>query len=321
MKTRLTETLGIRYPIVQGGLSYLAYAELAAAVSQAGGLGQVTATFVGEPDWLRLEIAKVRRLTDRPFAVNFALGRRFVPELVDVVLAERVPVVSITGGNPEPVLSRLAGSGIKTLVLVAGVRQAVKAESLGADIVVAVGCEGGGHIGRDDVTTLVLVPRVVSSVKVPVVASGGIADGRGLAAALAFGAEGVEMGTRFVATQECVAHERYKAALVAADETETVVIERSIGRPARVLKTEHATDVLARELGGASAEEILALVRGEYNRKAAIDGVMTEGLAWAGQSVGLIDDLPTVAELVERTMAQAREACLRLGRACAASAD
>lgn len=314
MKTRLTELLGIRYPIIQGGLSYLAYAELAAAVSKAGGLGQITATFVGEAGWLREEIAKVRRLTDRPFAVNFALGRRFSPELVEVALGERVPAVSVTGGNPEPVLSRLKGSGIKTLVLVAGVRQALKAESLGADVIVAVGTEGGGHIGRDDVTTMVLVPRVVSAVRVPVVASGGIADGRGLAAALAMGAEGVEMGTRFVATKECVAHEQYKKALVAATEADTIVIERSIGRPARVLKNPYAEYVLAKENEGIPAEELVPLVRGEFNRAAAIEGRVDEGLAWAGQSTGLIEDVPSVAELIERTVAEARLASERVAR-------
>ena len=312
METRLTRLLGIRHPVIQGGLAYLAYAELAAAVSNAGGLGQVTATFVGEAGWLRNEIAKVRRLTDKPFGVNFSLGRHFSPELVDVVLAEKVPVVSITGGNPEPVLVRLAGSDIISMVLVAGVRQAQKAEGLGAGVVIAVGCEGGGHIGRDDTTTLVLAPRVARAVKVPVVASGGIATGGQLAAALALGAEGIEMGTRFVATQECVAHPNYKQALVAAKETDTLVIERSIGRPARVLRGPYSEQILALEARGASTEELLPYISGAANRRAAIDGKMDEGFVWAGESVGFIDDVPTVAELMERLMAEAEAARRRV---------
>ncbi len=316
LKTRLTELLGIRYPVIQGGLAYLAYAELAAAVSNAGGLGQITATFVGEVDWLRQEIAKARALTDKPFGVNFSLGRRFSMDLVEVALEEGVPVVSVTGGNPEPVLARLAGMPVKKMVLVAGVRQAQKAESLGADVVIAVGCEGGGHIGRDDVTTMVLVPRVVRAVSVPVVASGGIADGRGLAAALTMGAEGVEMGTRFVATRECIAHPRYKEALVRARETDTVVIERTIGRPARTLRTSYTEEILAREARGAQPEELLPLVSGEANVRAAVEGHLEEGFVWAGQGIGLIDDVPSVAELVPRIVAEAAEACGRAGQLC-----
>ncbi len=314
LRTRVTELLGIRFPIIQGGLAYLAYAELAAAVSNAGGLGQITATFVGEADWLRREIAKVRALTDRPFGVNFSLGRRFSMDLVEVALAEGVPVMSVTGGNPEPVLARLAGTPVKKMVLVAGVRQAQKAESLGADVIIAVGCEGGGHIGRDDVTTMVLVPRVARAVSVPVVASGGIADGRGLAAALMLGAEGVEMGTRFVATQECIAHPRYKEALLRAKETDTIVIERTIGRPARTLRTPYTEDFLAREARGATPEELLPLVSGEANVRAAIEGRLEEGFVWMGQGVGLIDDVPPVGELVPRIVAEAIEACQRAAR-------
>lgn len=264
---------------------------------------------MGEVAWLRTQIATVRRLTDRPFAVNFSLGRRFSLDLVDVAIEERVPAVSITGGNPEPVLARLAGTCIVSLVLVAGVRQAQKAEALGASVIIAVGAEGGGHIGRDDVSTLVLLPRVLEAVKAPVVASGGLASGRGLAAALAMGAEGIEMGTRFVATQECVAHPNYKQALVNARETDTVVIERSLGRPARVLRSAHVERILALEARGALPEELMPLISGECNRRAAIEGDMEEGFAWAGQSVGLIHDVPPVAELIERTVAEA-EACL-----------
>jgi NADH:quinone reductase (non-electrogenic) len=188
MKTRVTEIFGIKYPIVQGGLAYLAYAELAAAVSNAGGLGQITAATLGTPEKLQEEILKVRALTNKPFGVNFAIAKHDnggkYQELLEVAIDEKVPVISLTGANPQPVFERIKGVNIRTLVLVAGVRQAQKAEELGADAVMAVGKEGGGHLGRDDISTMVLIPRVVDSVSIPVLASGGIGDGRGLLAAL-----------------------------------------------------------------------------------------------------------------------------------------
>lgn len=298
--TAFTARFGVAYPIVQGGLAHLAFAELAAAVSNAGGLGQITAASFQTPDELRAEIARARALTARPFAVNFALGHRRLDDLLDVALELGVPAISITGGNPEQFLRRVAGTGTRTLVLVAGVRQAQKAESLGADAVIAVGQEGGGHLGRDDLGTIVLTPRIVDAVSIPVLASGGIGDARGLAAALALGAAGIEMGTRFVATRECVAHERYKAALARASERDTVVIERSIGRPGRVLDTPGARRVLEAEAAGASFTELLPLIEGATNRRGAHDGDLDEGFVWAGQVIGLIDDVPTVRELLDR---------------------
>lgn len=315
MRTRLTELLGIRYPIVQGGLAHLAFAGLAAAVSNAGGLGQITAASFATPEDLRAEIQRARRLTDKPFGVNFAIGHRPLDDLLDVALDENVAVITVTGGNPEPLFRRMAGHPARKLVLVAGVRQAQKCEELGADAVIAVGYEGGGHLGRDDVGTIVLLPRVATAVSIPVVASGGIGDGRGLAAALALGAEGIEMGTRFVATRECVAHPAYKEALVRARETDTAIIERSIGRPARVLRGPAADRVLSAEARGAGIEELLPLISGEVNRRAAIEGDLDAGFVWAGQVVGLIDDVPTVAELVERIVTDARAAVERAASA------
>lgn len=317
LHTRLCDLLGIRYPVIQGGLAYLALAELCAAVSNAGGLGQITAATLHEPERLRAEIRKTQSLTTKPFAVNFAMGYRSLEPLVDVALEEGVRCVTITGGNPEPYIKYIDErvAGVKKIVLVAGVRAAQKAESLGADAVIAVGYDGGGHLGRDDVGTMALVPRVVDAVKIPVVASGGIMDARGLVAALALGADGIEMGTRFVAVAECAAHPRYKELLQAAKENETVIMERTIGRPARVLKTGGAQRVLEAEAKGASLDELLPMISGKVNAAAALGGDMEAGFVYAGQGVGLIDDVPTVAELFERLVSGAREIAGRLGRA------
>ncbi|HUZ01530.1 MAG TPA: nitronate monooxygenase [Thermomicrobiaceae bacterium] len=307
MRTRITERLGIRYPIVQGGLAHLAFAGLCAAVSEAGGLGQISAaTIPGGPQGLRGEVRAVRALTERPFAVNFAISEhRGTMDLVEVALDEGVRIMTFTAGNPAPYLERLAGTGVATLVLVAGVRQARKVEELGGSAVIAVGFEGGGHLGRDDVGTLVLVPRILESVSIPVLASGGIGDGRGLAAALAMGAAGIEMGTRFVATAECVAHEHYKLALVDAAETDTTIIERSLGRPGRTLENAAAARVIALEESGAPRDEVLAAVSGEANKVGAIAGDLERGWVWAGQIAGLIHDVPTVRDLLDRMVADA----------------
>lgn len=314
LRTRLTELLGIDCPIVQGGLAHLADAGLAAAVSNAGALGQITAASFPAPDELAAEIRRCRSLTDRPFAVNFALGHWDWSGHLAAAIAAGVPAVSVTGGNPEALFRAIGAAPMRKLVLVAGVRQARKAEELGADAVIAVGCEGGGHIGRDDLSTLVLVPRVLDAVSIPVAAAGGIGDARGLAAALALGVDGIEMGTRFVATRECRAHPRYKEALVRAAETDTVVIERSIGRPGRALRTPHAERILAAEAGGADFAALFPLISGEANKRAALDGDLDGGFAWAGQVAGLIDDVPSVAELIERMVAGAAEILGRLGR-------
>ena len=251
LATRATEVLGIRYPITQGGLAHLAFAELAAAVSNAGGLGQITASTLESAEVLAQQIAEVQALTDQPFAINFQLGRRDLSEMVLIAAEMGVPAMSFTAGDPRQYFQLLEGTAVRKICLVATVRQAQNAESLGADVVVAVGQEGGGHIGRDDLGTLVLVPRIAESVRIPVLASGGIADGRGLIAALALGAEGIEMGTRFIVTRECIAHLNYKQAIIDAQEDGTMVVERSIGRPARVLRTPLAEAILqVEQLGG-----------------------------------------------------------------------
>ncbi|WP_428910471.1 NAD(P)H-dependent flavin oxidoreductase [Niallia sp. Krafla_26] len=316
MKTRVTEIFGIEYPIVQGGLAYLAYAELAAAVSNAGGLGQITAATLRTPENLRNEIHKIRKLTDKPFGVNFAIQRyngNYL-DLLEVAIVEKVPAISITGGNPQPVLERLKGENIKTLVLVSGVRQAQKAEELGADAVMAVGQEGGGHLGRDDIGTIVLIPRVVDSVSIPVLASGGIGDGRGLLAAFALGAEGIEMGTRFIATQECVhAHEKYKQALLQAKETDTVIIKKTLGSPGRVLNSEYTQNIIEREKAGATYKDLEEIISGKANCNYIYDGNEEKGYAWAGQVIGLIDDIPTVQELFDEMIRTTENGYDRIG--------
>ncbi|MBX5467115.1 MAG: nitronate monooxygenase family protein [Firmicutes bacterium] len=313
MRTRLTERLGIRYPILQGGLAYLARAELAAAVSNAGGLGQITATTLPSPQALEAEVARLRSLTTAPFGVNFALGRRPIEDLLAAALALRVPVISLTGGNPEPYVEQIRRAGAEWITLVGSVRAAVKAEALGATAVVAVGYEAGGHLGRDDVTTLVLTRLVVEAVRIPVVASGGIADGRGLLAALALGASGVEMGTRFVATQESPAHPRYKAALVAGEATGTAVVERTLRSPGRMLASPWTEAIAIAEAAG-DQERLLELIGGAANRRAALDGELDRGFVWAGQAMGLIRDVPSVAELIRRMVAEAEAAWQTLGQ-------
>ncbi|GEK35147.1 nitronate monooxygenase [Kurthia sibirica] len=302
MKTAITDLFGIEKPIIQGGLAYLAYAELAAAVSNAGGLGQVTALSLPSPEALRDEINKTKTRTNKPFGVNFAIGMHGsgYEDFVRVAVEENVPVISITGGNPAPVMALLKGAKCKIIILTAGVRQAQKAEELGAHAVIVVGQEGGGHLGREDLGTMVLTPRVVDCVSIPVIASGGIGDGRGYAAALALGAQGIEMGTRFINTVECVhAASSYKEQIVAANESDTVVIKRSIGGPARVLHNDYADEIIEIEEKTPTYDALREHISGEANKRLIYEG-REDGIGFAGQIVGLIDDIPTVADLLQR---------------------
>lgn len=323
MRTRVTDLLGIRYPIVQGGLARVATAPLAAAVSNAGGLGQIATAGIGadgagglcSPDELRAEIRKCRAMTDAPFGVNFPIGRSAIEALLDVALEERVAVIALTAGNPAPYIPRCKDGGAKVLVLTAGPELAKKAEAAGADMVATVGYEGGGHLGRGDETTLVMVPRVVAAVGIPVLASGGIASGAGLLAALALGAEGVEMGTRFVATQEARAHANYKQALAAAKPEDTRIIKRSLGMPGRTLDSAHVQAVLAAEARGAPKEEIVPMILGSVNARATDDGELDQSFVWAGQSVGLVNDVPPAGEVIRRMVTEAEAGLGRLARA------
>ncbi|MBP1968241.1 enoyl-[acyl-carrier protein] reductase II [Virgibacillus natechei] len=308
MRTKVTTLLDIDYPIIQGGLAYLAYADLAAAVSNAGGLGQITAMSLSSAEELRGEIRRLKTMTRKPFGVNFAIGQHGRPfeHMVEIAIEEKVPVISVTGGNPKGVLDMVEGHEIKKLVLVAARRQAEKAEELGADAVMVVGQEGGGHLGRSDTGTLVLTPQVVDHVSIPVIASGGIVDGRGMMAAFALGAEGIEMGTRFITTKECVdAHVSYKQAILDADENATVVIKRSIGMPARALEnpwTEQILNIEKREQGYDSLKDYIS---GEANKHYIYDGDESKGFGWAGQGAARIKDIPTVSQLMESIIEEA----------------
>lgn len=300
--TKVTELLGIEKPIIQGGLAYLGYSTLAAAVSNAGGLGQVTALSLPTAEDLRNEIKKTRQLTSKPFAVNFAIGRyrEKYEAYVQVALEESVNIISITGGNPAPILDLVKDLDVKTLVLVASVKLARKAEDKGADIVVVVGQEGGGHLGLNDLGTQVLIPRVVDSVNIPVVASGGIADGRGILSALALGAEAVEIGTRFIATDECIeASAFYKQALIDHSEDDTVVIKRSLGGPARVINNSFAQKILSIENETPTYEALRTYISGEANTRFIYDG-LENGFGYAGQSMGLIHEVLSVEKLFQQ---------------------
>ncbi len=308
-ETRLTDLLGIKLPIIQGGLAYLAYSDLAAAVSNAGGLGQITALSLGSPEELAEEIDKVRILTDKPVGVNFAIGThgRHYERFVQIAVDKGIEAMSVTGGNPAAFLNMLKGTSVKKLVLTAGVRQAVKAEELGADAVMVVGNEGGGHLGRDELSTMVLVPKVVDAVSIPVVASGGIADGRGMMAALALGAEGIEMGTRFIAVKECVhAHPAYKEAIIHGTEKDTVVIKKTLGTPGRAISNAHTASILSMESKSCTYEDLKDYISGETNKKFIYEGNHEAGFGWAGQAIGLISDEPTVEELFDQMLSQAK---------------
>ncbi len=311
LDTRITRVFGIRYPVIQGGLARIARAELAAAVSNAGGLGQIAMAGVGPtPDLLRAEIGKAKALTRAPFAVNFPIGHQNIDALLDVAMEEGVAAVSLTRGDPRAAIRRLQGSGIRVLVLVSGPTQAKKAEQAGADAVATVGYEGGGHLGRSDLTTFVGVPLVANALSIPFVAGGGIADGRGLAAALALGADGVEIGTRFVAVREAFAHENYKTALLGA--ANTVIVKRLLDQPGRALANQWTRDYLDAEAKGTAREALLDMVKAEANERGVLHGDVDASLLWAGQCAALIEDVPTAKEFIDRLVAQARSSAARL---------
>ncbi|MBI2859971.1 MAG: nitronate monooxygenase [Chloroflexi bacterium] len=317
-KTWLTETLGIKYPIIQGAMLWLSRAELAAAVSNAGGLGIIAAASFHTAAEFREEIRRAKALTGRPFAVNFTLmpTRRRISweEYIAAALEEGVKVIETSGRSPEPYIGWLKEAGVTVMHKVARVRDARTAERLGVDAVTITGFEAGGHPGMEDVTSLALIPRAVDSVRIPVIAAGGFADGRGLAAALALGAQGVLMGTRFMASQECPLHPAIKELMLRSSETDTVLVERSIKNAARVLKTGFALRVLEMEQNGATLDELFPLISGARIKRAYESGAVDDAVLYCGQAVGQITDIPTVKEIIDRTVHEAGEAARRLCR-------
>ena len=301
-KTRLCDLLGVEYPIIQGGMNWIANAELAAAVSNAGGLGVISPTsrMKLEDDLeqnLRNEIRKTQSLTDRPFAVNFPLQTPDVDKLIEAAIELGVRVATTSAGNPALYTARLKEAGVTVLHVVASVRHAQGAEKRGVDVVIAEGYEAGGHNGFDELSTFVLVPQVVDVVSVPVVAAGGIADARGLVAALALGADGVQVGTRFVATHECAAHQNFKDEVVKAIDTGTVITGRRLG-PTRGLKNEFTALLTEMEAAGATPEELLVTVGLGRSRSGELDGNTKDGELYCGSIAGMITEIVGAADVV-----------------------
>lgn len=307
----LCNVLSIQYPIIQGGMGDISSAKLAAAISEAGGLGTIgcgTSTI----EEVECKITDLKSMTARPFAINIAINvTPYIEGLIELVIKHEVPVISLSAGNPSPYIQRLQDHGIKVMAIIASVKHAVKAEEAGADIVVAEGFEAAGINSPLELTTMTLIPQITANVQIPVVAAGGIGDGKGLAAALVLGAEGVQMGTRFIATQEMQAHELYKQRLVDASDVETRIIGRKVGRVRRVLTNDYVATLEKRENEGMTLEEFNEATTEEQHKLGAIKGDMQNGYINSGQVAGLIDDVPTVQELLERMMKEAKEACKR----------
>lgn len=306
MQTEITELLGIQYPIIQGGMAWVAEHHLAAAVSEAGGLGLIGAANA-PAEWVREQIRAAKNLTEQPFGVNIMLMSPYADEVAQIVAEEGVKVVTTGAGSPEKYMERWKQSGIRVIPVVASVALAKRMERCGADAVVAEGCESGGHVGES--TTMALVPQVVDAVQIPVIAAGGIADGRGIAAAFMLGAKAVQMGTRFIATQEAQVHESYKNQVLRAKDIDTRVTGRSTGHPVRALRNEMTKRYLELEQEGASFEELEQLTLGGL-RRAVVEGDVRMGSMMAGQCAGLVREILPCSELVPQLMQEAK-ACMK----------
>ncbi|MDI3540578.1 MAG: enoyl-[acyl-carrier protein] reductase [Thermosediminibacterales bacterium] len=306
--TEICDILGIEYPILQGGMAWVATGELAAAVSNGGGLGIIGAGNA-PPDIVEKEIKKAKSLTNKPFGVNVYYMSPFVDEVIDVVIKEKVAVITTGAGNPGKHIDRLKEAGVKIIPVVASVALARRLERMGVDAIIAEGMECGGHIG--DLTTMALVPQVVDAVNVPVIAAGGIADGRGLAAAFMLGAKGVQMGTRFICSEECTVHDNYKMAIIKAKDRETVVTGRTTGHPVRALKNKLSRQFELLEKQGADIKQLEELGTGKL-KSAAIDGDVETGSLMAGQIAGLIDNIMPAGRIIHEIIKEAEEIIKKL---------
>ncbi len=308
LKTDICDLFGIEYPIIQGGMAHLATAELAAAVSNAGGLG-IVGGGAPEPEWVREQIRLTKQKTDKPFGANIVLIAAKAEEIISVILEEKVAVVTTGAGNPGPYIPRFKEAGIMVMPVVASVALARRLQRAGVDAFVAEGMESGGETGQ--ITTMALVPQVVDAVKVPVVAAGGFADGRGLVAALALGAQGIQMGTRFVCSEECIAHPNCKKAIIDANDRSTVLSGQSTGYPMRALEYRFTRAYMDRESAGIAIEELFQLGVGKI-RQGMIDGDVEEGTLLAGQISGMIKEIKPVKAIIEEMVAEAEAIITRL---------
>lgn len=300
MKTEVTKILGIEYPIIQGGMAWVAEYHLAAAVSQAGGLGLIGAASA-PADWVRDQIKEAKKLTDKPFGVNIMLMSPYADEVARVIVEEGVKVVTTGAGNPEKYMQMWKEAGVKVIPVVASVALAKRMERCGADAVVAEGTEAGGHIGEN--TTMVLVPQIADAVSIPVIAAGGIADGRGIAAAFMLGAKGVQMGTHFVVADESIVHENYKERIIKAKDIDSRVTGRTTGHPVRALRNEMTKKYIELENSGASFEELELLTLGGL-RKAVVEGDVKEGSIMAGQIAGMVKKRMSCAALIQKLVTE-----------------
>lgn len=307
MQTEINNLLEIEYPIIQGGMAWVAEYHLAAAVSEAGGFGLIGAANA-PADWVREQIRKTKELTDRPFGINVMLMSPYADEVARVIAEEGVKAVTTGAGNPEKYMELWKERNIKVIPVVASVALAKRMERCGADAVVAEGCESGGHIGES--TTMTLVPQVVDAVDIPVIAAGGIGDGRGIAAAFMLGAKGVQMGTRFVVTKECQVHPAYKERIIRAKDIDTRVTGRSTGHPIRALRNDMTKAYLQKEQEGASTEELELLASGAL-RRAVQEGDIHNGSLMSGQIAGLIKEEVSCKQLIDTLVSQTKEALNR----------
>jgi enoyl-[acyl-carrier protein] reductase II len=308
LRTAICDLFEIKHPIIQGGMAHIGTAELVSAVSAAGALGIIGCGYY-QPDWVRQQIRLTKKQTDRPFGINIPLTSPYVKEVIEVILQEKVSIIATGNGNPETYIPRFKQAGMKIVPVVASVSAAKRMERAGVDAIVAEGMESGGHVG--ETTTIALVPQVVDGVKIPVIAAGGFADGRGLAAALALGTQGIQMGTRFVCSTECIAHPAYKQKILEANDQSTVVTGKTTGLPLRSLKNALTEQFLALEQAGASKEEMNLLGQGRMYQ-GLIEGDIDEGSMLAGQIAGMIKDIKPVKVIIEEIVAEAEWVITRL---------